>query len=53
MAGVENPPRDGEGDHEVVEGYVPKALHLLAPPIRPCPSTMLRMVPLPRWGRIW
>ena len=35
----------------MVEGYAPMRT---TPPLhchRPCPSTTLRVVPLPRWGR--
>jgi hypothetical protein len=44
-----NPPRHGEGNHEVVEGRGARP-HPCA--WRACPSTILRMVPLPVPGRI-
>jgi hypothetical protein len=46
-AGILILPGTGKGtSRRLVEGHVEVAL----PPM--CPSTMLRMVPLPRWGRI-
>jgi hypothetical protein len=37
----------------LVEGYAPLGMTILRSAFGLCPSTMLRMVPLPRWGRIW
>ena len=49
-----DPPRLGVGDHEVVEGHVrvvPTPLANTLEIICLCPSTILRMVPLPVSGR--
>ena len=46
-------PGTGRGTtRRVVEGHSPLASVLTVTPTRPCPSTMLRMVPLPLQGRI-
>ena len=43
-----NPPRHGEGDHEVVEGQPHSGCNFC---LRGCPTTTLRAVPLPVPGR--
>ena len=45
------PPRTGEGDHEVGEGHVQLLPAFAVRKTRLCPSTLLRMVPLPVSGR--
>src|SRR3546814_4833137 len=49
---ADDPPRNGEGDHRRWwRGTGGVALRIKDRKHLTCPSTMLRMVPLPRWGR--
>src|SRR3546814_7742003 len=49
---ADDPPRNGEGDHRRWwRGTGGAALRIKDRKHLACPSTMLRIVPLPRWGR--